>query len=104
MWEPLAVLPPASSTQSPARAEVMGPDGGAGSAHCWLAPPLQVQISSWAPLVVLEAGSSRHLPEAGVPGVPFSAVQAWLLPPLQSQISTRDPLAVEPAPGTSRQW
>ena len=34
-----------------------------GSCHCWLLPPLQAHSTSWVPFVVLNAGSSRHLPD-----------------------------------------
>ena len=29
--------------------------------HCWLVPPLQLQISTWVPAVVAWFGTSRHL-------------------------------------------
>src|SRR5579859_2799767 len=74
-----------------------------GSVHLWLAPPLQSQSSSWVPLVVLELGSSRHRPEAGLTSSPEElACHCWLPPPLQVQSSTRLPLAV-PLLVTSRQ-
>src|SRR6476469_6166104 len=47
---------------------------------------------SWVPLAVLELGSSRHLPEAGLTSVPLVAVHCWLPPPLQVHSSTRVPL------------
>ena len=36
----------------------------------WFDPPLQVQMSGWVPAVVLELGTSRHLP----------APPAWISP------------------------
>ena len=66
-------------------------------AHCWFEPPLQSQISSWVPLVVLNPGSSRHRPDTGFTSIPFTGSHCWLAPPLQVQSSTSVPLAV-PAP------
>src|SRR5579859_8028811 len=68
-----------------------------GRCHCWLVPPLQSHRSSWVPLAVLEPGSSRHLPEAGLTRVPLLACHCWLAPPLQAHSSISVPLAV-PAP------
>src|SRR6266581_4761695 len=65
-----------------------------GRCHCWLLPPLQVHSTSWVPLVVLNPGSSRHLPEAGLTSSPFTACHCWLAPPLQVHHSMRVPLAV----------
>src|ERR1700722_577229 len=49
---------------------------------------------SCVPLVVLEAGSSRHLLEAGLTSSPFVACHCWLAPPLQVHSSIRVPLLV----------
>src|SRR6516164_3794774 len=68
-----------------------------GIAHCWFEPPLQSQISSWVPFVVLKPGSSRHRPDTGFTSIPFTGSHCWLAPPLQVHSSTRVPLAV-PAP------
>src|SRR6185312_17349028 len=65
-----------------------------GRCHCWLPPPLQAHRSSWVPLAVLEPGSSRHLPEAGLTSWPLLARHCWLAPPLQVHSSMRVPLAV----------
>src|ERR1022692_4182411 len=73
-----------------------------GTDHCWLLPPLQVQRSSWVPCVVLNPGSSRHLPETGFTSSPFTASHCWLAPPLHVHSSMRAPLAVLP-PVMSRQ-
>ena len=70
----------------------LGGGSGQGSCHRWLAPPLQVYKMSWVPLVVLEAGSSRHLPEAGLTSAPPLACHCWLAPPLQDHHSIRVPL------------
>ena len=63
-----------------------------GRCHCWLLPPLQVHRTSWVPLAVLDPGSSRHLPEAGLTRVPLLACHCWFPPPLQSHSSIRVPL------------
>src|ERR1700733_13057149 len=63
--------------------------------HCWLVPPLQVHRWSWVPLAVLEPGSSRHLPEAGLTRAPLVAFHCWLAPPLQSHIWILMPSAVD---------
>src|SRR5271155_3903093 len=62
--------------------------------HFWLVPPLQVHRSSWVPLAVLEPGSSRHLPEAGLTSSPLLACHCWLAPPLHCHSSIKVPLAV----------
>src|ERR1700749_1454486 len=99
---PSAVLSALSSRQRPLALEVTGPITG-GRVHRWLAPPLQSQLSSWVPQVVLELGSSRHLPDCGLSSSPFAwGTQVWLAPPLQPHRSTSVPSAVDPAPTTSR--
>src|ERR1039458_4497395 len=65
---------------------------GYGSCHCWLAPPLQLYRMSCVPFAVLEPGSSRHLPEAGLTSCPPLACHCWLAPPLQVHHSTSVPL------------
>src|SRR5690242_21160532 len=40
----------------------------------------------------MEAGSSRHLPDAGLTSCPLTACHCWLEPPLQVHSSTRVPL------------
>src|ERR1700722_7201049 len=62
---------------------------GYGRVHFWLAPPLQVKRMSCVPLVVLEPGSSRHIPECGFTISPLDAVHCWLAPPLQVHNSIR---------------
>src|ERR1700734_1046064 len=76
---------------------------GYGTDHCWLLPPLQVHRSSWVPCVVVNPGSSRHLPETGFTSSPFTASHCWLPPPLQVHSSMRAPFAVL-APVTSRHF
>ena len=73
-----------------------------GTAHFWLDAPLQLQIWSCVPLVVLPLGSSRHLPEAGLTSAPLLAVHCWLVPPLQVHSSTLVPFE-KLAPVMSRQ-
>src|SRR6202035_3140928 len=46
--------------------------------------------------VVLNPGSSRHLPETGFTSSPFTASHCWFAPPLQVHSSIRAPLAVLP--------
>src|SRR5262249_54054990 len=75
---------------------------GAGGDHCWLAPPLQVNRTSWVPLAVLEPGSSRHLPETGFSSSPWVYVQTWFVPPLQVHHSISVLMAVD-LPVISRQ-
>src|SRR6185437_2707952 len=70
--------------------------------HCWLAPPLQSQIWTFAPGLVLPPLTSRHLLPYTVSVLAGVDVHDWLRPPLQSQISTGAPLAVD-WPVTSRQ-
>src|SRR6185437_5857243 len=70
--------------------------------HCWLAPPLQSQICTFAPGLVLPPLTSRHLLPYTVSILAGVDVHDWLRPPLQSQISTCAPFAVD-APVTSRQ-
>src|SRR5689334_13398939 len=70
------------------------------SCHCWLAPPVQVQIRILAPDDAV--GASRHLFPYTVSCRPAVAVQLWLAPPLQSQICTAVPSAWL-CPLTSRQ-
>src|SRR5271165_1291128 len=76
---------------------------GQGTLHCWFDPPLQVHRSSWVPSAVLNAGSSRHLPEAGLTSSPLTASHCWLAPPVQVHSSISAPLAVLP-PVMSRHW
>src|SRR6516164_6833943 len=47
---------------------------------------------SCVPLVVFDAGSSRHMPECGFTISPLVAVHCWLAPPLQVHNSMRVPL------------
>src|SRR5215813_4861530 len=75
---------------------------GYGRRHCWFVPPLQVHRMSCVPLVVLLAGSSRHLPVAGLTSCPLTACHCWFAPPLQVHHSMRVPLA-ELFPVISRQ-
>src|SRR5258708_14979407 len=63
-----------------------------GSVYFWLLPPLQVKRMSCVPLVVLDPGSSRHIPECGFTISPLEAVHCWLAPPLQAHNSMRVPL------------
>src|SRR5580700_5568013 len=48
---------------------------------------------SCVPFVVLEPGSSRHIPECGFTISPLDAAHCWLAPPLQVHNSMRVPLA-----------
>src|SRR6266545_3697899 len=75
---------------------------GYGRRHCWFDPPLQAHRTSCVPLVVLRAGSSKHLPEAGLTNCPLTACHCWLPPPLQGHHSMSVPLA-ELFPVISRQ-
>src|SRR6266536_899443 len=71
---------------------VVGP---AGRGHCWLAAPLQSQIWSWVPLLVLLAGSSRQRPDGGLTRAPLDCNrQTWAPVPLQSHSWIGVPLAV----------
>jgi nucleotidyltransferase/DNA polymerase involved in DNA repair len=63
-----------------------------GTLHCWLEPPLQVHRSSCVPSVVLNAGSSRHLPDTGLTISPLTAIHCWFAPPLQVHSSMSVPL------------
>src|SRR6266516_1397796 len=70
---PLEVPPPATSRQSPDWTPTMVPLDF--TVHSWLAPPLQVQISTFVPGLVCLSRTSRHLPVApltssAVPPVP----------------------------------
>ena len=91
-WDALAAGPPGPD-----------PEPGYGTLHCWLAPPLQAHRSSWVPSVLLNAGSSRQPPEAGLTSSPLTAIHCWLAPPLQVHSSISVPLAWL-APVTSRHW
>src|SRR5689334_11881457 len=57
--------------------------------HCWLPPPLQVQISTAVPLAVAAPVTSRQRPDS-TPTIVPSAFHChfWLAPPLQVQIWT----------------
>src|SRR6202451_2138765 len=46
---------------------------------------------SCVPSVVLEAGSSRHMPEVGLNSSPLSASHCWLAPPLHGHHSISVP-------------
>src|SRR5882762_5052596 len=70
------------------------PRDGYGRRHCWFDPPLQAHRTSCVPLVVLCAGSSKHLPEAGLTNCPLTACHCWLPPPSQVHHSMRVPLVV----------
>lgn len=53
--------------------------------HCWLGPPLQVQISRRVPLAVPRPVASRHLPEGVLTTVPSGRrLHCWAPVPLQS--------------------
>src|SRR5882757_2064444 len=72
-----------------------------GSVQCCCAEPVQVSMSSRAP--VLPPGSVRQRPELGLTSSPFDWwVQVWAAVPLQGYQSTLVPLEV-PALTTSRQ-
>src|SRR3954451_8437942 len=75
---------------------------GYGRRHCWFEAPLQAQIWSCVPLVVMPAGSSKHLPVAGLTSCPLIGCHCWFAPPLHVHHSTRVPLA-ELFPVISRQ-
>src|ERR1700728_281384 len=57
---------------------------------------------SCVPSAVLEAGSSRHMPEVGLTSSPLSASHCWLAPPLHVHHSISVP-SVYLAPVMSRQ-
>src|ERR1700722_7196725 len=57
---------------------------------------------SGVPSVVLEPGSSRHMPEVGLTSSPLSASHCWLAPPLHVHHSISVP-SVYLAPVMSRQ-
>src|SRR5262245_44886712 len=89
-WTPIA-LPLLYST--------IGPPPG--STHRWLGLPVQSQIWSWVPFVVVAPGSSRQRPDTGLISEPLApACQTWLLAPVQVQSCTSVPLVV-PKPLTS---
>ena len=69
--------------------------------HCWLVPPLQVQISTRVPAEVAWPGTSRHLLPYTRSSLPDVWVHCWLAPPLQSQMSSSVP-SLWLAFGTSR--
>src|SRR4051812_47138121 len=70
--------------------------------HFWLAPPLQVQMTSLMPLAVALFGTSRHLFAPTAVMEPSELRRHfWLFCPLQSQTITVLPFAVA-APLTSR--
>src|SRR6266498_2712203 len=71
-----------------------------GSVHCWLAPPVQLQICSWLPLAELQFVASRHFPEPVLTRAPPDTVHFWAFVPLQSYSWILVPLAV-PAAVTS---
>src|SRR4051812_41821895 len=63
--------------------------------HCWLVPPLQVQISTSTPLAVPAPVTSRQSPDCTPTIVPVGlTVQRWLAAPVQSEMSTAVPAAV----------
>src|SRR5438046_635195 len=94
---PLAVPLPTTSRHRPDWTPTMVPL--ALTVHCWLAPPLQVQSTTFVPGVVPLPSASRHLPRTcSVPPVP---VNCWLAPWLQSQTTNWVPLVVLD-PGSSR--
>src|SRR5216683_977874 len=67
------------------------------SAHdqCWLAWPLQVQMSIGVPAAVLAPATSRHSPDCWPTIVPFdSTVHFWFAPPLHGHSWTFVPGAV----------
>src|SRR4051794_15592131 len=63
--------------------------------HCWLLPPLQVQISTAVPLAVPAPLTSRHSPDPTPVIVPSAfARHCWPVPPLQVRIRARVPAEV----------
>jgi hypothetical protein len=63
--------------------------------HCWLAPPLHDQRTSFVPLAVAAPVASRHNPDCTPVIVPLAfTVYCWLACPLQSQMMTAVPLLV----------
>src|SRR5438067_681883 len=62
-----------SAVSSARQTEVDAALVGQGTRHCWLAAPLQLQICNWVPFEVMELGSSRHLPDAGLTSCPLTA-------------------------------
>jgi hypothetical protein len=54
------------------------------TAHCWLAPPLQVHRSTLLPLAVPWPATSRQRPDLTLVMVPLDcSCHCWLVPPLQ---------------------
>src|SRR6266487_145621 len=69
---PLEVPPPATSRHTVAPFTRSSP--AAVGVHSWLAPPLQVQISTFAPGLVCLPRTSRHLPVAPLTSSPVPPV------------------------------
>jgi hypothetical protein len=66
-----------------------------GKVQAWLAPSLQSQISSWVPGLMLNPGSSRHLPDCGLTSAPSDCgFQTGAPVPLHMYKSTSVPFAV----------
>ena len=66
--------------------------------HCWLDPPLQVQMITVVPLAVAAPVTSRHRPDWPFVMVPLLFdVHFWPLPPVQFAITAAVPAAVPPA-------
>src|SRR5690348_12061810 len=99
IFVPLAVPRPLASRQRPECTPVMVPL--ALRFHCWLAPPVQSQITAGVPLAVPQPDASRHLVPYTISCLPEVYVQDCWDWPLQSYSWVWVPLVVE-TPVTSR--
>ena len=50
---------------------------GQGIAHCWFEPPLQSQVSSWVPFVVVNPVSGRCLDDPGFNTTNGTQLEIW---------------------------